>query len=300
MVAGIAGHGRADQQDPDGFLAALLRTVQPDGRLLEILRLAGLLGQLAQVMSDIAGTGRGSIALLELAVQLDGALPLAREFAQAYESAQGLHALPRGIAQFCQQRLGSIEQSGTEVIFGQRKLRLLVTLALQVGTVHQIAMDADGALHFAPLAEQLAQSEMGLDGVVVQFSCAGEGLEGAVRLLLQQELQARARNRGRWARDRRRRADRAGQIRSPAPPQRTAAPQRKMRLQSACAAGRLRRVCTSASASRSALRRRRRSMTIRISTATRHKQAEDPSGREGQRQGEGFLQPCLEQAEIDV
>ena len=164
------GNGRAHQQDPHGFLAALLRTVEPGRRALEILALACLLGQLAQVMRDIAGAGRRSVALLQLAVQLDGALPLARELAQAHEPAQRLHALAGRIAQFCEQRFGPIEQSGAQVIFGQRELRLLAPVALQVGAVHQVAMDADGTLHFAALAEQLPEGEVGLDGVLVQLA----------------------------------------------------------------------------------------------------------------------------------
>jgi hypothetical protein len=54
----------------------------------------------------------------------------------------------------------------------------------------QVLMDADGAIGFAAAAKQVAQREMQLDGLGIDARRLDEGLDGLVRLLVEQEVQA--------------------------------------------------------------------------------------------------------------
>jgi hypothetical protein len=54
----------------------------------------------------------------------------------------------------------------------------------------QVLMDADGAVGFTAPAKQAAQREMQLDGLRIDARRFDEGLDGLVRLLVEEEVQA--------------------------------------------------------------------------------------------------------------
>ncbi|MNI55525.1 hypothetical protein D3C73_1104810 [compost metagenome] len=59
----------------------------------------------------------------------------------------------------------------------------------QVGTAEQALVHADGALHFAAPAEQATQREVQLRGFRVQLGDFDKGVDRAVRLFIEQEIQ---------------------------------------------------------------------------------------------------------------
>ena len=60
---------------------------------------------------------------------------------------------------------------------------------VEVGTCQQVLVHADRALDLAAPAKQMAQGEMGLERVVVDFRHLHEQLEGLVRAAIQHEIQ---------------------------------------------------------------------------------------------------------------
>src|SRR5690606_11969497 len=72
----------------------------------------------------------------------------------------------------------------------QRQQRLHLLLVAQVRALHQRLVQADGAVDLAPAAEQVAERDLGLEGVLVQLGDVQEQLDRLVRLLVEQVVQA--------------------------------------------------------------------------------------------------------------
>ena len=87
-------------------------------------------------------------------------------------------------------RLGAIEQARAHVVLAQREQRLHLLLVAQVRALHQGLVQADRAVDFAAAAEQVAERDLGLEGVLVEFGDVQEQLDRLVRLLVEQVVQA--------------------------------------------------------------------------------------------------------------
>ncbi|KAG0942963.1 hypothetical protein G6F31_014790 [Rhizopus arrhizus] len=75
-------------------------------------------------------------------------------------------------------------------ILAQRQQGLHALRITQIVAVDQALVQADGAVDFAAAAEQVAQRDLGLEGFLVQLGDMQEQLDGLVRLLVEQVVQA--------------------------------------------------------------------------------------------------------------
>ena len=86
--------------------------------------------------------------------------------------------------------LGAIEQARAHVVLAQRQQGLHALLVVDVRALHQPLVQADGAVDLATAAKQMAERDLGLEGVLVEFRDVQEQLDGLVRLLVEQVVQA--------------------------------------------------------------------------------------------------------------
>lgn len=126
-------------------------------------------------------------------LQADGGLDGARPFLLALEDLQQraarLHAV-RGIDQALEGFLGAVQQAGLQVVHAQFILGVRFLLGRQVRARQQVLVHADGALGLAAAAEQVAQREVHIGRFRVQAHDLDEGVDGLVRLVVQEEVQA--------------------------------------------------------------------------------------------------------------
>src|SRR5690606_32796724 len=94
------------------------------------------------------------------------------------------------VFQLFEGRFGAVEHAGLEKVMGQFVLCVLALGLGQVGATEQALMHADGPLHFAPAAKQAAQGKVQFGGFGVELGDFDEGVDGAVGLFIEQEVQA--------------------------------------------------------------------------------------------------------------
>src|SRR5690554_7783298 len=81
-------------------------------------------------------------------------------------------------------------QADRQIIPGQLELHPIGLQRREVGSGQQILVYLDRPLHITPLAEQLADGDMGLDRFRVDFKGPDEGLDSLVRLLVEQVIES--------------------------------------------------------------------------------------------------------------
>ena len=100
-------------------------------------------------------------------------------------------ALFRGILdQIQQQPLSPVKQAGTDIVPGQLQVGLVHLLPGQAGPGQQVLVNTDGAVHLAPLAQQVAQGNVGLQGFGIDLQGIDECVHRTVRTAVQQVVQA--------------------------------------------------------------------------------------------------------------
>ena len=86
--------------------------------------------------------------------------------------------------------LGPIQQTGLQEILPEFVQRVLALAGVQVLALGEVLVDADRPIGLAAPPEQVAQREMQLDRLRVDLGDFEEGIDGLVRLLVEQEIQA--------------------------------------------------------------------------------------------------------------
>ncbi len=89
-----------------------------------------------------------------------------------------------------QDLLGAVEHAGLQVVLGQREARLLALRRLEALAGRDVLVDPYRPVYLAAAAIEAPEREVRLDGVVVQLGRAQERLEGAVGLLVHEEVHA--------------------------------------------------------------------------------------------------------------
>ena len=89
-----------------------------------------------------------------------------------------------------EQRFGAVEQTRAHVVLAQREQRRASLLVAQAGARHEALVQADRAIDLAAAAEQVAERELRLDRVLVDFGDLQEDLDRLVLLLVEQVVQA--------------------------------------------------------------------------------------------------------------
>ena len=116
--------------------------------------------------------------------------PLLFLLVDAHQLAHRRHAMRARGRERLEDLLGAVEHAGLQVVLGQREARLLALGRLERLAGGDVLVDLDRAVDLAAAPVQAAEREMRLDRVVVELGRAQEGLEGAVRLLVDQEVHA--------------------------------------------------------------------------------------------------------------
>ena len=180
---------RPDQRAAREAADFLARRAQVLARLVQCAALTGRFGKLAVVVRDRALLRRPA-RLLELAEDADRPHPLLLLLVDAHQLAHRGHAVGARGRERLEDLLGAVEHAGLQVVLRQREARLLALVRLERLARGDVLVDLDRAVHLAPAAIEAAEREMGLDGVVVELHGTQERLEGAVGLLVDQEVHA--------------------------------------------------------------------------------------------------------------
>src|SRR5690606_3544304 len=86
--------------------------------------------------------------------------------------------------------LCTVQQTGLEKVLPQFAKRLQAMIFADVLTIDQQLMDTDRAIGLTAAAEQAAEGEVQLDGLWIDAHRLDEGVDGLVRLLVEQEVEA--------------------------------------------------------------------------------------------------------------
>ncbi len=89
-----------------------------------------------------------------------------------------------------EQGFGAIEQAGAHVVLAEFEHGDGLFFVAQVRTRDQMLMHANRAIDFAAAAEQIAEREMRLDRIAIEFGQLQEYFDGLVGLLVEQIVQA--------------------------------------------------------------------------------------------------------------
>jgi hypothetical protein len=87
--------------------------------------------------------------------------------------------------------LRAVEHARLQVVLRERESRLLALAGFQRLPGGDVLVHLDRAVHLAAAAIEAAEREVRLDRVVVELDGSQEGLERTVRLLVDQEVDAR-------------------------------------------------------------------------------------------------------------
>ncbi len=120
---------------------------------------------------------------------LDGARPVVLGFVDADQRSQRGQGVA-GVLELLEAAFGAIEHAGLEEVLRQLVLRVFALGGRQVGTVQQALVHPDGAFHFAAATEQAAQREVQFGGLGIELGHFDESIDGAIGLLIEQEVQA--------------------------------------------------------------------------------------------------------------
>ena len=89
------------------------------------------------------------------------------------------------VDQLLEQSLRTIEQARLHIVLSELKNRICTLLGIQRGTCHQVLVNANGAIYLATFSEQVAQCQMGFNGVAVDLEHANEDINRLVLLLIE-------------------------------------------------------------------------------------------------------------------
>ena len=127
---------------------------------------------------------------LEARGVLDRLVPVAFGLVDADQVLERLRRAHVEVHEVAEHGLGAIEQARAHVVLAEREQRLHLLLVIQVRSLHQRLVQADRAIDFAAAAEQMAERDLGLEGVLVEFRDAQEHLDRLVGLLVEQVVEA--------------------------------------------------------------------------------------------------------------
>src|SRR3989344_5656756 len=102
-----------------------------------------------------------------------------------------MFAVGTNLGEFQKQVLGTVEKTGLEIILPEFHQRVTTLFLVERGPRDQVLVNADGALDFAAAAEQVSQRQVRLHGIRIDFQHPNEHFDCLVRLLIQQEIEAR-------------------------------------------------------------------------------------------------------------
>ena len=117
-------------------------------------------------------------------------MPFLLLLVNAAQELERLHLVARTLRQPHEKLFGPVQQAGAEVVLGQREQGLVTLLGCQVRTRNNVLVNTDGAIHFTPASKQITQRKVRFDGLVIDTNHLEKVLQGLVRLLIQQEVQA--------------------------------------------------------------------------------------------------------------
>ncbi|MNS80715.1 hypothetical protein D3C72_1144080 [compost metagenome] len=120
--------------------------------------------------------------------RFDRARPVVLGFKDADQRTQRRQRVAR-VLQLLETAFGAVQHASFKKVLRQFVLGVLAFGIGQVGTAEQALVHADGALHFTAPAEQATQREVQLCGFRVQLGDFDKGIDRAVRLFIEQEIQ---------------------------------------------------------------------------------------------------------------
>lgn len=86
--------------------------------------------------------------------------------------------------------LGPVQQAGLQVVLTQFGQGLQTNSIVEIRQINQVLVHADSTLRFATSPEQVAKSEMQFDRLRIDLGHFEKRVNGLVRLLIEQEIQA--------------------------------------------------------------------------------------------------------------
>ena len=95
-----------------------------------------------------------------------------------------------GIEHALEQALGTVEHAGLQVVPGEFQQCVRLGSVVQIRPGDQVLVQADGAFDFAAPAQQVAKDDIGFDRIGVQVDHIDEQVDGLVRLLVEQVVDA--------------------------------------------------------------------------------------------------------------
>ncbi len=107
------------------------------------------------------------------------------QFKQEFQSRLGIG----GVFQFSKQTFGPVQNSGFKIILSQFEDSLLALVVIQIGTIYQVVVHAQGAIHLATAAEQTTQRKVQFDRMRIDLDHFDKGLNGLILLLIEQKIQ---------------------------------------------------------------------------------------------------------------
>ena len=119
---------------------------------------------------------------------LDGARPIVLRLVDADQRAQRRQGVA-SVLELLETALGAIEHAGLQEVLGQFVLRVLALGGRQIGSVQEALVHTDGALHLAAAPEQAAQREVQFGRLGIELGDLDKGVDGSVRLFIEQEIQ---------------------------------------------------------------------------------------------------------------
>ena len=142
-------------------------------------------GQFAVILGHIALRSN----FRQLAGNLDRLQPLFFDLIDLEQVALGF-GVKRGAEQLVEHLLGPIQQAGLEVILGQFGEGMQTDLFIEIFPIDQVLVHADRPFGFTTATEQVAERKMQLDGLRIDLGNLEKGIDGLVRLFVEQEIQA--------------------------------------------------------------------------------------------------------------
>lgn len=125
----------------------------------------------------------------QFASEIDRLLPFLLDLVDLQQVALRL-VLERGPDQLVEDVLGAVKQAGLEEILPEFRERMQAHAFVEIGPVDQILVHADRPLGLAAPAEQVAQREVQFDRLRIDLGHLQEGIDGLVRLLVEQEVES--------------------------------------------------------------------------------------------------------------
>ena len=129
---------------------------------------------------------RGHIG--QLARQFNRLQPLFFSLKNFQQTALGF-IFKRGTNQFVENFLSPVKQTGLQIILPLFGERMQTNAIIEIGTIDQILVHADGALSLATPAKKIAKRKVQFNGLGIDLRHFEKRVDGLVGLLVEQEIE---------------------------------------------------------------------------------------------------------------